>query len=115
MARGKGKSRGQFLSRQGRSGGEYSTSVESSSRFSQDMPFLVPAIVGTTSTRRTGQSQTAKQCGSDDFSIDKYCDDRRKAGESSSMADNTAADKDTACEKPGKKDADTFDLRLLVT
>jgi hypothetical protein len=114
MARGKGKSRGQFLSRQGRSGGEYSTSVESSSRFSQDMPFLVPAIVGT-STRRKGQSQTAKQYGSDDFSIDNYCDDRRKAGESSSTADDTAADKDTACEKPGKKDADTFDLRLLVT
>lgn len=102
MARGKGKKRGQFLSRQGRTGGGGSTSVESSSRFSEDMQCPVASAVGPP-TRGKGKKRTPKQYGSAGFSRDNYCEGRMRTGETSSSAEDAAAEIDTPAEKPGKK------------
>ena len=102
MARGKGrgKGRGRVLSGQGRTGGECSTSVESSSQFSQDMQFPVPSALGLTRGRK-GKNQTAKLYASDNFFVDNYGYDRRKAAEISE--DETATEIDNPAGKPGKK------------
>ena len=100
MARGKGKRTGQLLSRQGRAGGE-STSVESSSRFSEDSQFPVPSGAGTI-TRKKGKNRSAKLYGSGDFSREGDRDGH-KPGESSSTADDNAVEIDTAAGKPGKE------------
>ncbi|KAG0616438.1 hypothetical protein M758_5G115600 [Ceratodon purpureus] len=97
MARGKGKRTGQLLSRQGRAGGE-STSVESSSRFSEDSQFPVPSGAGTI-TRKKGKNRSAKLYGSGDFSREGDRDGH-KPGESSSTADDNAVEIDTAAGKP---------------
>src|SRR5438132_788286 len=94
MTRGKGIGRERPLSRQRRGSGECSTSVESSSRVSQEMQFPAASAMFT-STRRRGANQTAKQYDSDDFSLgndDYYAE----------VGQEDTPD-DTAAEKPGKK------------